>query len=306
MSGAIAWRGVYPTVTTPFLADRSLDVAAVHNTVCSLLRDGVHGVVMLGRCGEAASLTRGERVEVLGAALDAAAGRVPVIAGITARAHEAAVAQAHESARLGVDALMVLPPTTFTGSREQLVAHVRAIADAVSLPIMVHNRRGPQHPDLDRHALVELARTPGIAAVEDASDDPRRVTELIGDNSHRLSVLAGIDDTALESMILGCHGWVSAVANVFPQEAVALYDALVQGRSDLATDIYRWMMPLFFRDTGPGLVPLIKLSAQIVGRGSEIARSPYHPIQGRERTRTICIIEKAVATRPHHCQRYAS
>ena len=292
------WRGIYPAVTTQFNADFSLDLEGTRRVVDNLINDGVHGLVMLGTCGENTSLTAAEKRDVLRAAREVSNGRVPVISGVAEFTTAAACQFASDAEGIGIDGLMILPAMVYKGDRREVVAHIDAVARAGSLPSMIYNNPAAYGTDIDPETLVALSHTPNIVAVKESSEDPRRITDLINLDADALAIMSGVDDVALECMVLGAIGWVSGFANVYPRESVAIYDYLQAGRLTEAITLYRWMMDSLHMDTHPKLVQMIKLAEQIAGRGSETVRPPRLPLTGEERAACSAIIEKALASRP--------
>ena len=292
------WRGIYPAVTTQFNADFSLDLEGTRRVVDNLINDGVHGLVMLGTCGEITLLTTAEKRDVLRAAREVSNGRVPVISGVAEFTTAAACQFASDAEGIGIDGLMILPAMVYKGDRREVVAHIDAVARAGSLPSMIYNNPAAYGTDIDPETLVALSHTPNIVSVKESSEDPRRITDLINLDADALAIMSGVDDVALECMVLGAIGWVSGFANVYPRESVAIYDYLQAGRLTEAITLYRWMMDSLHMDTHPKLVQMIKLAEQIAGRGSETVRPPRLPLEGREREQATAIIEKALATRP--------
>lgn len=292
------WRGIYPAVTTQFHADHSLDLESTRRVVDNLINDGVHGLVMLGTCGENTSLDAQEKLDVLRAASEVSNGRVPVITGIAEYTTEGACQFAENAEAAGVDGLMILPAMVYKADRREIVAHIDTVARRSRLPAMIYNNPASYGIDIDPSTLLELARTPNIVAVKESSEDPRRITDLINLDENALAIMSGVDDVALECMVLGAIGWVSGFANVYPRESVAIYDYLQNGQIDQAVKVYRWMMDSLHMDTHPKLVQMIKLAEQVAGRGSETVRPPRLPLIGEERADCIAIIEKALANRP--------
>ncbi len=113
-----------------------------------------------------------------------------------------------------------------------------------------------------------------------------------------IAVMAGLDDVALEGLLLGASGWVSGLTSAFPQESVALVAAASRGDWAEARRIYRWFMPLLHLDAEHDLVQSIKLAEAIMGRGSERVRMPRLPLAGARRAEVIAMVEQAAATRP--------
>ncbi|MDZ7811032.1 MAG: dihydrodipicolinate synthase family protein [Arhodomonas sp.] len=216
----VDWRGIYPAATTQMTADGSLDLDANQRMVAQMIDDGVHGLVMLGSVGENTSLTAEEKRRVIASTLEVVDGRVPVISGVAEYTTDLAVAYARDVEKLGADGLMVLPAMVYKADQREVVAHIRTTAEAVSLPVQIYNNPGVYGIDIKPEALVELARgTANVVSVKESSEDPRRITDIINIDPDALALMSGVDDVALECMILGCEGWVSGFANVFPRRA---------------------------------------------------------------------------------------
>jgi 4-hydroxy-tetrahydrodipicolinate synthase len=294
----LTWTGVYPAATTQFAEDLSVDYDATALVQDALIRDGVDGLILLGTCGENNSLEPDEKRAILDRARTAVGGRVPLVAGVSELTTKRAVAFARDAEGLGVDGLMLLPAMVYVPTEEELYTHFKMVADATSLPIMLYNNPPAYRVSISARVLAKLADIPNIVAVKESAPDPRRFTDLINEFGDRFVLMAGLDDVALEGMILGAHGWVSGLTSAFPQESVALVKALQQGDIAEARRIYRWFMPLLHLDAEHDLVQSIKLAEQIMGRGSERVRLPRLPLSGARRAQVTAMVEKAAATRP--------
>ena len=292
------WTGVYPAVTTQFAPDLSVDLAATKAVQSALIDDGVDGLILLGTCGENNSLEPDEKRAVLAAAQDSVRGRVPVLSGVSELTTPRAVQFARDAEALGVDALMVLPAMVYVPKPDELYAHFAAVAAATSLPIMLYNNPPAYRVSIDIDVLKRLADIPNIVAVKESAPDPRRFTDLINAFGDRFVLMAGLDDVALEGLMLGAKGWVSGLTSAFPRASVALVAAVKAGDWDKARTIYRWFMPLLHLDAEHDLVQSIKLAEQIMGRGSERVRMPRMPLTGARRAEVTAMVEKAAATRP--------
>jgi dihydrodipicolinate synthase/N-acetylneuraminate lyase len=139
---------------------------------------------------------------------------------------------------------------------------------------------------------------PNIVAVKESAPDPRRFTDVYNRFGDRFTVMAGLDDVALEGLMLGASGWVSGLTSAFPSESVRLVAAFREGNYEEALAIYRWFMPLLHLDAEHDLVQSIKLAEQIMGRGSERVRMPRLPLSGQRRADVIAWVEKCAATMP--------
>jgi len=298
MTSNTGWRGVFPAATTQFHEDLSIDIDATQRVQDALVNDGVTGLIILGTCGENNSLDAEEKRTVLKAAVETVKGRVPVVTGVSELDTRRAVAYAQDAEKLGADGLMVLPAMVYVPKPEELVAHFKAVAQATSLPIMLYNNPPAYRVTITNEVLAQLADVPNIQAVKESAPDSRRFTDLINAFGDRFDVFAGLDDVALEGLMLGAKGWVSGLTSAFPQESVQLVAAAERGDWNEARRIYRWFMPLLHLDAEHDLVQTIKLAEQIMGRGNERVRMPRMPLTGARRAEIIAMVEKAAATRP--------
>lgn len=292
------WHGVYPAVTTQFKSDQSLDLEATAAHIDTLLRAGVHGLIMLGTVGENCSLEPAEKRAVMRLAVERTKGRVPVLSGVAEYTTALACRYAADMAGLGVDGLMVLPAMVYKSDARETLAHFRAVARASDLPIMVYNNPIAYRVDVTPAMFGELADEPTIVAIKESSDDVRRLTDIINETGERYILFSGVDDLALESMMLGTVGWVSGLVNAFPAESMQLYRLAAEGRFKDALPLYRWFMPLLHLDVSMKLVQYIKLAQAMAGLGSETVRAPRLVLEGAERAHVVGIIEAALAARP--------
>ncbi|MAF60379.1 MULTISPECIES: dihydrodipicolinate synthase family protein [Pseudomonadota] len=292
------WQGVYPAATTQFTESLAIDHDATQKVQSALVDDGVDGLIILGTCGENNSLEADEKLAVLKGAVEAVGGRVPLVAGVSEFTTSRAIEYARAAEAIGMDALMLLPCMVYVPKVEELEAHFRAVAEATSLPIMLYNNPPAYRVNVDFDTLARLENVPNIVAIKESAPDPRRFTDLINRFGDRYTVMAGLDDVALEGLMLGASGWVSGLTSAFPRESVALVAAQRRGDYAEALRIYRWFMPLLHLDAEHDLVQSIKLAEQIMGRGSERVRMPRMPLTGQRRADVIAWVEQCAATRP--------
>lgn len=298
MAAAKLWTGVYPAATTQFTEDDRIDIAATQRVLTALVDDGVDGLIILGTCGENNSLLPEEKRAVMKAAVEAVGGRVPLVGGVSELTTARACDYARDAEAIGLDALMVLPAMVYVPTAEELHAHFRAVAGASGLPVMLYNNPPAYRVSIGFETLDRLADVPNVVAIKESAPDPRRFTDLINRYGDRYQVMAGLDDVALEGLLLGASGWVSGLTSAFPQESVALVAAASRDDWIEARRIYRWFMPLLHLDAEHDLVQSIKLAEAIMGRGSERVRMPRLPLSGARRAEVIAMVEEAAATRP--------
>ena len=292
------WNGVFPAVTTQFRADYSVDFDATERVIARLVDDGVSGVIVCGTVGENGTLTREERVVMMRVARSATKGQIPVIAGIAEMSTQAACDMAREARRIEVDGVMVMPALVYSAKPRESVAHLRAVATATDLPVMVYNNPPIYRTDITPEILLSLADCDTIVCIKESSGDTRRFTDLRNLTGDRFMLFAGLDDTIVESVLMGAQGWVSGMSNVFPREANRLFALAAAGRTAELRSIYDWFMPLLHLDARPDLVQCIKLCEHIAGRGSALTRPPRLALEGAEEEFVQSLMRLAVETRP--------
>ena len=292
------WTGVFPAVTTKFKDDFSLDHHEMERHFNFQIDSGVHGIIVTGTLGENGSLTADEKQEVLKIAVSVSDGRVPVLAGVAENTTAAACRVVETASRNGADGFMLLPAMLYAADRRETLTHFRTVAQESDRPIMIYNNPVSYRVDVTPEMFVELADEPTIVALKESSENVRRITDIYNEVGDRYQIFTGVDNLALESLLLGAVGWVAGLVTAFPKETVAIYDLVQAGRVEEALAIYRWFMPLLHLDVSTKLVQNIKLAESIEGVGTETVRPPRLRLEGEERSRVISIVEKAIATRP--------
>jgi 4-hydroxy-tetrahydrodipicolinate synthase len=217
--------GIIPPMCTPFADDGALDLTSVGTIVEHLLGGGVHGIFALGSTGEFASLTGGQRRELLGATVSAVRGRVPVLAGILDTSAARCIENGLAARDAGVDALVLSPVFYFRTSQAEVVDLFRAVRAAVDLPLIAYDVPSAVNTKIECDTVAKLAAEGTIAGLKDSSgatEGFRRVlmaTRGLGFRAFTGSEL--IVDSCLQ---MGAHGSVPGLGNVFPAEYVQIYD----------------------------------------------------------------------------------
>lgn len=294
----VTWRGVFPAVPTQFHEDFTLDLPSTQKHVEALLDEGIHGLIMLGTIGENCSLTLDEKVKVLKATKEVCGDRVPLLNGIAEFTTAGACETARAAAKAGVDGFMLMPAMVYKSDRRETVHHFRTVAAATDLPIMCYNNPPVYRVDITPEMLADLADVETIVCVKEAAGDTRRITDLFNHLGDRYLIFSGLDDVALESIMLGCVGWISGLVDAFPRENRLMWDAAAAGDWKRGLEIYRWYMPMLHFDAHPKLVQYIKLACAEMGYGTETVRAPRLPLVGDEREEALRIVRHSAATRP--------
>jgi 4-hydroxy-tetrahydrodipicolinate synthase len=294
----VDWQGVFPAVTTKFKPDLSIDEEANRAHLLAQIAAGVHGVIVSGSLGEASTLETDEKLALVSIIAEEAAGRIPVVCGVAERSTQNACRFVERAAAAGADGFMLLPPMLYPTDRRETLQYLRTVAAASPRPIMIYNNPVAYRTDVTPDMFAELADEPTFEAIKESSDDVRRITAIKNLTGDRFRIFCGVDNIALEAMVLGAVGWVAGLVCAFPEETVALYRLVRQGRHDEAVAINRWFMPLLDLDVSTKLVQNIKLAEALTGLGTETVRPPRLPLAGDERARVEATIRRAIETRP--------
>src|SRR5438105_9883069 len=254
------WSGIYPAIVTHFRDDLSLDFPATLKHIDAMMAAGIDGLVMLGTVGENCSLEYAEKLDVLRATVEQVAKRIPVLTGVAECTTRLACRFAADAAKIGCDGLMVLPAMVYKSDPRETLAHFRSTATCGGLPVLCYNNPVTYGVDITPEMFAGMADEPLFVAIKESSDDVRRITDLKNTCGDRYAIFAGVDDLALESLMLGATGWVSGLVNAFPAESRLLWDLAATGDWEEALRVYRWFAPLLHLDTKVKLVQYIKLA----------------------------------------------
>lgn len=292
------FQGVFPAITTKMTAAQDVDHTALAADIAFQIEAGVDAVIVCGSLGEASTLEASEKLAITRTAVAAAGGAKPILLTIAEDSTRAGARLAAAAEEAGAQGLMVLPAMRYLASDAEVIAHYRAIAAASSLPIIIYNNPIAYGIDISPAMLAEMADEAKFVAVKESTGDTRRINETLRAVGDRYQLLTGVDDLALESLILGCSGWIAGLVDAFPQETVAIYRLAKAGRIAEALEIYRWFLPLLHMDIGPRFVQNIKLVEHIVRGTSPVTRAPRLPLSAAEAAHVRAITEEGLRTRP--------
>lgn len=291
------WKGVFPAVTTKFTADDALDRPEMERCFALQMDAGCDGLIVCGSLGEAMALEPEEKLELLSIA-KSVAGPKPVLMTVCESSTKRAAKAAKAAANAGADGLMVLPGVPYKSAPHETVTHLKALTQAGGLPVMIYNNPVAYGVDITLGMFEELAKEELVVAMKESTDDIRRVTDVFNHFGDRFDVFTGVDNLALESLMVGAVGWVAGLVVAFPKETVAIYRLHQAGRIAEALEIYRWFRPLLDLDVSTNLVQNIKLAEVHAIGSNDRCRAPRLPLHGTERERVETVIRKALECRP--------
>jgi len=279
-------RGCGTALVTPFKPDGSLDEPALRGLVRWQVESGIDFLVPCGTTGETPTLTHDEWLRVVDLTIEAAEGRVPIMAGATSNNTREAVAKAKEiSSRPGVDYVLTATPYYNKPTQEGIFQHFKAIAEASEKPLMLYNIAGRTGTNIETPTLLRLAEVPNIAAVKEASGNISQIAEVCASVPEGFLVFSGDDAITLAVIGLGGAGIVSVVSNEIPAEMARMTQAALSTKWDTARLIFRKYLPLMqanFIESNPGPA---KAVLAMMGRIEEVYRLPLVPMKKETRAK---------------------
>ena len=292
---SVRLEGILVAVTTPFTADASaIDEEALAAQADRLINAGVHGLVPCGTTGEFTTLSVEEHKRVIELYVAAAAGRVPIVAGVGSLSTKGAIDLAQHAERIGADAIMLVPPFYDPLDFATLKAFLTAVAESITLPIVYYNVPGATGIRLTADQIAELGEIDGIDYLKDTSGDAVTLTDLLVNRTDKIKAFNGWDTLTFFGMASGAEAAVWGAAGVVPELAVELWDTLAE-KGDLvrARELWKdlWAISDFLESVN--YVAGIKAGLELIGHPVGPARFPIQPLPTEERERFAAILAKA-------------
>jgi len=277
--------GSLVALVTPTREDGSVDEAGLARFVEWQISQGTRGLVAVGTTGESPTLTHEEHKRVVDITVEAAAGRVPVIAGAGSNSTAEAIGLARHAKRAGADAILVVTPYYNKPTQEGLFLHYSAIADAVELPLIIYNIPARSVVDMSVETMARLAKHPNIVGVKDSTANLTRPLHTRAACGADFIQLSGEDHTALAFNTAGGAGCISVTANVAPALLSAMQNFWAEGRLAEAMELQHRVLPLhdaMFVETNPAPA---KYALSLLGFSNEICRLPLAPLSAASKER---------------------
>lgn len=277
-----SFEGSMVAMVTPF-RDGRVDEAKIGELVEFHVKNGTDAIIPCGTTGESPTLSHEEHKRVVEATIQAVAGRVPVIAGTGSNSTAEAIDFTRHAKKAGANGVLMVCPYYNKPTQQGLIAHYKAVAAAVDIPIILYNIPGRTGVNMLPETVATLADVPNIVAMKEASGSLEQMTELISICGDRLTVVSGDDTLTLPLMAVGGKGVISVVANIIPKETAEMTRAALNGDWKRAKEIHLRIFPLckaMFYETNPGPV---KTAMQLLGRLNGELRLPLTPMSDANR-----------------------
>ncbi|MBO68648.1 MAG: 4-hydroxy-tetrahydrodipicolinate synthase [Acidiferrobacteraceae bacterium] len=286
-------RGTYTVILTPFTEDGSaINESMLRWLVDFQISEGIHGIITLASNGEFLSLSDEERHQVASIVVDQAAGRVPVVVGTAAESTTDVIRYTKDAESLGADAAMVLTPYYCWIDENEIYAHYRQIAEAVSLPIMLYNHPASTVLDMKPPLIARLAEIDNISYIKESTTDTRRVYQINDICGDKITVFAGY--LGYESFMVGAEGWVSVCANIMPSKSAQMFELAVdRNDKDAAWSVFKELVPIIDFLGDHLYVHGMKAAFKMMGRDMGNPRPPRLPLPADKEPELRAILNDA-------------
>ena len=277
-----SFEGSIVAMVTPF-RDGKVDEVKIRELVQFHVKNGTDAIVPCGTTGESPTLSHAEHKRVVEVTIEAAAGRIPVVAGTGSNSTAEAIELTQHAKKAGADGVLMVCPYYNKPTQAGLIAHYTAVAAAVDIPIIMYNIPGRTGVNMLTETVAALAELPSVVGMKEASGSLEQMTEVISLCGDRLTVVSGDDTLTLPLMAVGGKGVISVVANVVPKETAEMTRAALNGDWKRAKELHLRLFPLckaMFYETNP--IP-VKTAMQLLGRLNGELRLPLCPMSQANR-----------------------
>jgi dihydrodipicolinate synthase/N-acetylneuraminate lyase len=282
------FHGVFPYLVSPIDEGGRVKEEVLTRLCEDLIAAGVHGLTPLGSTGEFAYLAWPQRRRIVEVVVAAAQGRVPVVAGVASTTIADARMQAREMQAIGCDGILAILEAYFPVPDDGVHDYFKAIADAVTLPVVLYTNPNFQRSDLSLPVIDRLSRVDNIGYIKDASSNTGRLLSIINRVEGRIEVFAASAHIPAAVMLIGGKGWMAGPACVAPRQSVALYEACKAEDWTKAMELQREMWRLNEAFARHNLAACIKGGLELQGYdvGAPLPPQPALSKEGREDVRS--------------------
>ena len=293
-----SFHGVFPYLVSPIDPAGRIKTDVLARLANDLIGAGVHGLTPLGSTGEFAYLDRRQRTAVVKATIEAAAGRVPVVAGVASTATADAVRQAKDYQHLGADGILAILESYFPVKDAQVESYFRAIADAVDIPVVLYTNPQFQRSDLSLDVIARLAEHPRIRYIKDASTNTGRLLSIMNRCGDAISVFSASAHIPAAVMLIGGVGWMAGPACIVPRESVKLYELCKAKRWPEAMALQRRLWRVNEAFARFNLAACIKAGLELQGYPVGDPVPPQAALTEEERRVVEAVLHEVGATTP--------
>lgn len=285
---------VYCAATTPMNRDQSIDYAGLTQNIRWYREQGLGGILICGGTGEFVSLSDAERLELVERSAQEINGECGFMVGCASETTADAIRYAKHAEANGADALLLIASYYFKPSVAELLAHMRAVADSVTLPVVLYNNPGSCGSDLTPDLVQELSCVPNIYAIKEATGNLDRAKQLLNMHLKDFDIFCGCDYLINDIIKAGGSGWVSITANALPSQSQEIFDALRAGDVVRADKLFRTYKSLYeICETPYKAVQTVKYMMDRLGLVGGFSRLPRLPLTEEEKLHVDALMRGA-------------
>ncbi len=276
-------KGIYAPIVTPFDADENINYPVIKQLIDYVLANGVTGLVPGGTTGEVYAFSEEERLELFRFVKDYAGSRAILLAGTNSGATRDVIRYSEIAARMGFDGLMVAVPPYSRPNQRELLAHYRAVAQAVELPIVLYNFPWRAGTEVGYEVLDGLQEFKNVIGIKEASGEMARVYEMRLRYGDRYQIICGSDDQALDYFLWGTQSWIGGAASCAPRQHAAVLAAAQTGDYSLARSLMEKLLPMLRNMESGGYTQKVKIGCELLGIPVGNPRRPLLPLLDEDR-----------------------
>jgi len=275
---------VLTAMVTPFDQNGEIDFNATKTLVEHLITNGTGGLVVAGTTGESPTLTTEEKIELFKCVVEAAAGRVHVIAGTGSNNTQASMSLTKLAEETGVDGIMLVAPYYNKPSQEGLYQHFKTIAESTSLPVMLYNIPGRSIVNISVETVVRLSEIPNVVSIKEASGNLDAMAEIISKTPSDFTLYSGDDGLTIPVLAIGGAGVISVASHIIGNDMQEMINAFKNGDVQKAAATHRNLLPimraLFIAPSPSPVKAALNLNGIQVGG----VRLPMVPLSNKEQS----------------------
>jgi 4-hydroxy-tetrahydrodipicolinate synthase len=272
------FQGSLVALVTPMQKDGSIDKKVLHNLIDWHIQSKTEGLVIAGTTGEGSTLSEKEQYEMLQIAIKQVAKRIPIIAGTGSNCTQHTITLTQNAKNAGADAALIVTPYYNKPSQHGIVEHYKAVAHAVSLPIITYNVPSRTAIDMLHETVCTVAKIPGIIGIKEASGKVERAQQILSHCKNDFVIYSGDDATAMDLMLNGAKGVISVTANVAPQQMHEMCRAALAGNLSDAAKLNKDLMGLhtkLFLEANPIPVKWALEQMNLIPSGIRLPLTPF-------------------------------
>jgi 4-hydroxy-tetrahydrodipicolinate synthase len=251
--------GILTPLVTPFTVEGIVDQEALREVVNFQLAHKTSGFFVCGTTGLGPAMAMDQRMEVAETVTQVTGKRVPVIIQVGAADPQTSLELAHHAEKLGADAIASLTPFYYKPGEHAMIEYFNRLSESTRLPIFVYNIPRLTGNNIDANLLLKLSRIPNIVGVKDSSEDFMQLVDYLAVLPTRFNILVGTDSFLFSALFVGAHGGIAALANVFPELMVDMYNAFLHREVEKGAGLQRQVHALRSLVNKPPIAPLLEL-----------------------------------------------